>query len=516
MLLVLISLAMATIITVGYLASRDNSTAIGENIASSAAARWAATTGIDLGVAVLETETDWRTTHVAGKLLDDYTVGPAIVDIDLLDIETGTPPTSSTSHVRITSTANVNGVMQLAIAEAVVEDTGGDGGITLDLSEFAVFASDTIGMTDQATIMRWPAAPASALGKRVALGTQATAAGTIEIQGDAAAIDSTIYHAPGASGSLVLNTGVTAVDATEVGDTIPMPAPPDPPTLWDGFTGFPSLKVDGLQQVTGDIRYDNIDLTAGSGLLYVNGDHTIVVDHDLKINDGTGIIIDGHATIVVNHDFRMGNESYLELMPNSTATIYVAHVLDVDDGFIGEQRADKSVRDNLGTASWIDPQRIRIYSGTVDPVSWRLHDNSVVKASVYAPPSALEITDESAVYGRVAVGNLAISRNGAIYYDHALDDGNGYTSASSVIYDSDGAIVDPIRSLLKLDADSLLALSEELGYTVKALEYEIVKTEEPAPILGPSDPTPRTVAVDYDVRSFGTDITNWELAAAGN
>jgi hypothetical protein len=515
MLLVLISLAMATIVTVGYLASRDNSAAIGENIASSAAARWAATSGLDLGIAVLETEADWRTTHVSGKLIDDYSVGPAVVDIDLLDLETGTPPTAGTNHVRIISTANVNGITQLAIAEAVVDDAGGDGGVTLDLSEFAVFASDTIAMQERTTITRWTAAPASAMGKRVALGTQSTAAGTIDIKGDAAAIDSTIYHGPSASGSLVLNTGVTAVDAVEVGDTIPMPDPPDPPTLWEGFTGFPSLSITGLSQVTGDIRYDSISLAAGSGVMYVNGDHTIIADNDLTLADRTGILVDGHATIVVKNDLKMGRDSYIELAPNATVTLFVADDVDIADAFIGEQRADKTDRDNTGTAMWIDPERIRIYSATPDSTSWKLHQNSVVKGSIYAPPSSLAITDDSAVYGRVAVKSLDMGKNGAVYYDHALDDGNGFTNTDSPIYASDGRIKDAIRLLSKLDDASLQTIAEELGVSIKALTKRIAAAEEPAPIVGPSDPTPRTVAVEYDVTSFGTDVTNWEVASAG-
>ncbi len=46
MLLVIVSLMMATIMATAYLASRDNSAAIGQNIASAAAARWSATTGL--------------------------------------------------------------------------------------------------------------------------------------------------------------------------------------------------------------------------------------------------------------------------------------------------------------------------------------------------------------------------------------------------------------------------------------------------------------------------------------
>ena len=50
MMLVLISLALATILASAYLASRDNSLAIGRNATASAAARWAALSALEIGV----------------------------------------------------------------------------------------------------------------------------------------------------------------------------------------------------------------------------------------------------------------------------------------------------------------------------------------------------------------------------------------------------------------------------------------------------------------------------------
>ena len=79
MLLVMISLMTATILTTAYLASRDNSTAIGENVANSTAARWAADTGVELAIAALQTEKDWRTAckDDNGRLLRDFLIdGP--------------------------------------------------------------------------------------------------------------------------------------------------------------------------------------------------------------------------------------------------------------------------------------------------------------------------------------------------------------------------------------------------------------------------------------------------------
>ena len=110
----------ATILTTAYLASRDNSALIGDNVADSAAARWAAESGLEMGAALLETEVDWRTMHDNGKLLDDLAVSGGSVDLDVVDLLTGTPPTTLTEHVQLTSIATVDGVQQTSVATAWV------------------------------------------------------------------------------------------------------------------------------------------------------------------------------------------------------------------------------------------------------------------------------------------------------------------------------------------------------------------------------------------------------------
>ena len=53
MMLVLICLSTATIVTVSYLSSRDNSAQIGLNIADSVSARWAAMSGLEIVAVIL-------------------------------------------------------------------------------------------------------------------------------------------------------------------------------------------------------------------------------------------------------------------------------------------------------------------------------------------------------------------------------------------------------------------------------------------------------------------------------
>ena len=94
MMMVLVSLALATILASAYLASRDNSVVIGQNATASAAARWAALSAMETTVAVLQTETDWRTNHIDGVLIENYPLAGALITITARDQETGAPPTT--------------------------------------------------------------------------------------------------------------------------------------------------------------------------------------------------------------------------------------------------------------------------------------------------------------------------------------------------------------------------------------------------------------------------------------
>ena len=72
---VMIAVLVTGSMAVAYFGSRDNSIAISSNIATATQARIAAETGVDLAIAILETDVDWRTTHIDGVVLSDYMFG---------------------------------------------------------------------------------------------------------------------------------------------------------------------------------------------------------------------------------------------------------------------------------------------------------------------------------------------------------------------------------------------------------------------------------------------------------
>ncbi|HIN09677.1 MAG TPA: hypothetical protein EYM64_03780, partial [Phycisphaerales bacterium] len=59
--LVMVAILVTGAMAVAYFGSRDNSIAISRNVEASTRARVVAESGLDLAVAILQTDADWRT-----------------------------------------------------------------------------------------------------------------------------------------------------------------------------------------------------------------------------------------------------------------------------------------------------------------------------------------------------------------------------------------------------------------------------------------------------------------------
>ena len=519
MLLVMISLMAATVATTAYLSSRDNSVAIGENSVNTTTARWAADAGVDLAVAVLETKENWRSMagSAGGTLMSNHAVGNATVTVTVRDFGTGAPPTATTEHVRLVSTGTAHGVTQTSSATAFVPAS--PDAVDIDLSEFAVFVDRTLNMSNDAILARWPTAPYSKLGRRIAVGTRSSTASSIVFANASAAIDVDVYHGASASASLVSNTDSPPVMKVERQDLIPFPAPPAHGELAPLLPNSDLVMNGGTATVVLSARYNNAELR-NNAVRTLRGAISLVTDNNLRINSGAKLIIDGNVKIVVFGNLEVDAAS-IELRPGARLRLHVRGAnnpaLRLRDAYIGELRSN-SVRDNTGRAPWIDPQLVTLFSESASggPFEWRIEDNTVVKGTIYAPHiSTLRIGETSAIYGRTACSAMEMSGDAAVFYDHSLDLRCGYTNIDSKIYDEDGRIKNAFLSMTSLDSLLLQLVADttntivktDTGLRVTLSSINLVPTTETTPV---NEPTPRPVRVEYDVAAFGNNIQNWE------
>jgi hypothetical protein len=515
MILVIVSLMLATILTASYLASRDNSATIGRNIACSTDSRSTALAGLDLTRAILQTRADWRTASGSATLLDQFPLGDGEVSVEMKDMQTGAAPTATSENIKLTVTATVNGVQEVATAIAFVPSNTTPT-VDVDLSEFAIFAADKLEMRNQSTVMRWPKSPLAPLGRRIAIGTQATSASSVVIADDAAAIDATVYAAVGASTSLVSLSNGPEVTIQTISNAVPMPSALS--STFPAHSGSPTDSTfdGGTTLTTTAARSNRVELK-NSAVRTLKGSISLVCEEDLRIGSGAKLVIDGQVKVAVFGDLRM-DQGAIELKTGSLQLYVVGDAsVEIRDSFIGELRAS-DVRDNSGNAAWLNPQRICIFSQQPSGQAgdWIIRGNSVVKASIYAPDAAkLSIQEQSAVYGRVAARSVELLNDGAVFYDHALDGRKGYTNLDSPLYDDDGSLLTQFRTVTSLDPTILQSLATVTQTAVMGVTYNSSNYAPPAgattiTAVDESEPTPRPVSVDMRLVSFANDVRSWE------
>lgn len=519
MLLVIVSLAMATILTTAYLASRDNSTAIGENVAEAATARWAADSALDLTVAVLETDSDWRTMHTNGMLFEYAPLAGALTSVELIDLTTNLPPTEETEHVRITASALSGGIRKVTTAEAYVprEETGKTAEV--DLSEFAVFSLQKNEISNDAVVMPWKASPALGVARGTQIGTRGNAMGNIVVKDNATVVDATVFNGPGASSSLISNNTSQPINQETLLDDIPMPAPPGPGVAPPTGLVILDLLLKLTNNITGTTRYRDVNLSNSGTVLRLKDGAVLVADRSMTLGSGTGILAEaGSSKIIVFGPLTLDNNSFIEVAPNARLQIFVFDDVLIDDSYIGEQRANRTVYDTSASAPWMNPRRIRMFSiprlragDSANQPTWELKDTSVVKSSIYAPNVAIDVHNTSALFGRMAVQSAKIREKAAVFYDPSLDRGAGYTSPKSSIFKADGRIKPEFLSLTSLESGTLSSLATLLGLVLKSGDesYGTV-SDDPYVPPPPGDPSPRPVPVDVTRSTSDMDVQAWE------
>ncbi|MDG2054502.1 MAG: hypothetical protein P8J86_07330 [Phycisphaerales bacterium] len=499
MLLVIMSLAIASTLTFSYLVSRDNSAIIGQNVTAAVQARWTADAGIELAAAILETDANWREHHNDGAITTNLPLGTGHVTIDIRDLESDDIPNESTTHVRLTATATVGNISQSASAIASVTDAG-DGSVDVDLSEFVIFSSEEIDLGDHSTLTRWSSSPLASLGRRIKLGTRSSNAMSVQVGHNAAAIDATLFFAQGASGSLLYSQQSQPIAKASTKDKIPMPPSPNPgalaPTEDEGATNASITSFWSRQEPPS--RMLSLEMKRFSRGKLLSGTYTVADNAHLRA--GANLLIKGDVNLIIFGKLRM-QLSAIELAPDASLRIFVGRGATVHNSYIGQRRFNNIFNVN-GSAQWINPDRIQIFALPDAQLGepWRVTGLSVIKASVYAPGALFEMNGFSALYGRIAARRVKLRNHASVFYDHSLDQECGYTTSTSPLFDDFGHIRPDFCSLASID---------DLPMTDPSLESDAESSSNPEEA---SPATPRPNEVDYELIVYGTQVTTWEEA----
>ena len=181
----------------------------------------------------------------------------------------------------------------------------------------------------------------------------------------------------------------------------------DPSTVIDGdsVTGLTGTLVDGGTMPTVSAP-EGMGLSVGD--LSILGATTLTEDvhcDRLVINDAAALIIDGHVRILVEGTLTMGQATRVEIMPDSSLTIYT-------NGSIHAVKQDTIINANTK-----NPSLVTFYHLTDAPFD--ISQSAEIYANIIAPFARVSITQLANFYGTIFAAELDINQNSAVHIDMA-------------------------------------------------------------------------------------------------
>jgi len=465
LLLVMVTLATATVLTTSFLISRENSPDIGVMAERRVTSEWSARSASDLIEAVMETDADWRSAANAGLMIENLNYMGAEIDVAVTDLEGG-PVDEDDRQVVMTILATVDGVE--TVAQRVLEvrpDAGYEEALDPELGEFGVFATHRVDMDSDARLAVWRLSPSVRAGDRGKIGLGFD--GSSDFDAPAGALDNAgqVFFSPDVTSSLEAEISAHAVRArslpVEVWTTT-AERPASLSGLVSAFAGLPLPMTLNFNATIPSARYaERIELTDAE-FTFDGDDGPVFID--LAHISGQGLLIEdavvrikGDVELVVRDDVRI-EDSAIVLEPDATLTVYLAEDLHISDSVVNADPAllSDSGRTSSCLTAWSDPRRVRFVQLSETPTNIRrevnVRDHSIVVASIHTPLSETLIDTSSTVAGRLTARELALRAQAALLLDPVFDNKLGLTESSSPLYDENG---DPLPGL----AEALAATS---------------------------------------------------------
>ncbi len=504
MVMVLISVALATILAASYLASRDNSGPIGRNVADSSAARSAAISGLNQALAIMETPTGWRqiATSSVGTLLDDTTPDGGHITATLSDLTTGSLPSPESTYFDLEVKGESGGVAQYISATAYVPVHLPLGEVAaVDLAEFAVAADEEITLDGNARIDRWRTSPLVGLRRRTNLAIGATGAGSVVVGSTALVVDGTLYHDDSASTPVVsYPSPANPLPLTlKAISRLPMPGPPPPsrsrPDLSD------DLDVGSSITITTNREYNDVTVSSGKTLT-LRGPLWLVIEDDLILEPNAKIVIENAVELIAYNDLTLGTGASI-LTRNGSLKLFVGDDFFCQGAFVGDE-ATAGTTSVPGQHPYSVPMQIQIGEITgvqIDTRTWAIDGESILKASLYGPTAEATFSDDAILYGRIAALKARFHDDSALFYDHALDLRSGYATPGSGVFQSGSTVRSQIAALPTLEPNDLDDLAAALQFVI--LANGDVYDDHHTPPSAVGTPTPRIAPVECTIHAVG-------------
>lgn len=486
LLMVLTAMAAATTLVMGWLAVQDTSPLVGRNAVRATEARATSLAGLELAVALLETDAPWRELHQDGWILQDHTIAGGTVNVRLWDAISSPlrVPNAATTTVLVESTATVDGLSQTVTAQATVHPF--DGETPGDLSGLAMYAESSMHLAGGTFIKPWQAGS----GRRM-LGIGSDAASSIVLHGAQArqgTAGADLVLPAEASPGLIAGSGRGGLARNRRQRPIP--------EALGGF-GLHRSNLPGL---------DSLEHNGETIVVEHRGDadapfDTLRIAGDLIIEERASILLPAGTTVVIAGDLILDRLAAISVLPGETTTIVIGGDIIAEHATIGNVQPSRRRRSRPRSA---DAWALRLVASPANRATWTFGAGTVIAAQIDAPNTTLVAENVTAV-GRIAADVIDL-RNTRLWNDASLTSGSGLR-----------ALADTIDRLDLLDRRDTGLEGTARSTVLDRLAGLVDQSNTPhgRPTAPPSGDfwLMRPVLVEAQMNTFGGDTASWEAAS---
>ncbi len=458
--LVLVALAIGLMMVATFLDGRRESVPVSARISDAAQARRTADSGLDLVFLSILASDDWIGEIADGALDAPFEIADGLCTARVFDAATDLPPTEDTLQIRISCTADIDGLAMIA-EETFDISPMIERPLDLAFGETALLAESQIRLEDDAALLAWagsdggPSAP-------LVVGT---------LGGDPHGFEVTDTAITGGCEVVMVDARCYEMGEDPSGirllpDALPPIAAPTIPMARGGRTETPVVL--DTTPVT-DIDAPSIRIRAGTRIL-IEGDRILRSRGDLRIESGASIEV-ARGTLVIDGDADVSiRNAEIAVAPAGRLLIRGGRELRIDDGGIGP--TDATDRDALTSAGMlpveVDPGPVNLTGGPGSTIV--IEGDAMVTAVLIAPDSDVHVEDDVLLHGRIVADTIEIGGRAVVYA--APDDGRvvGLTSPQGPHRDEGGDLLPALQVEDRTSVDAVDSIAEAIETPVVSLQ----------------------------------------------
>ena len=463
MLLVIIALVVTTILAAAALTSRDNSPAIGANASNTTKAQWSAVSGALFVTAAIEQNAEELAQRLANLEVDPEFISNLAVAGGNIRVSVtrpdGTPYEEGDRLLLLTATGSVEGI-EVDISKLVMLPSQLDAVEALNLShnEFAIFATNSLDISNGARLGNWKLSPEFAAKTPVKVGVAIESPSLLTMPSNPSLGAVSLYLTANATSALQSITDALGLNATH-NLPIEYPAvvqslPADLAALYD--SNAPNFSVSsGNANTPTTNALKNVSIS--SATMVLDGDqHSAYAIEKISASNNAAIRIRGDVRLYVHENLRL-SETRVVLDPGASLQLYLGDGLRLRSGSMLGLRTGETGTNWASIDNYVFPDRIRIFQVAGATQGILLENNTTLIGCIYAPQSSVAVFSGAAIIGRITAADVTLNTGSRLLYDPRLDSFAGLTTLTGPLYKSDGTPITGLVAALtsSLDAECL-------------------------------------------------------------